>query len=374
MEKTRIAFVIDSLAIGGSEGHLLSLIRGLNRARFEPYLVCLVASDGLKTPQLDCQMRVLEVRRLRSFHALVQLVKLARFLRKERIDVVQTFFVEGSIVGVISAALGGVPIVICARRDLGFWYTPALRLTFRLLNLWIDHYMVNCEAVGRVLVQEERVDRAKVVVIPNGIDLQAIGSAGKDRGEELRRAVGLRSIDRVVGVVANLNRPVKRVDLFLEAAAEVLRSRSDAVFVIVGDGHLKSQLNHLATRLGIADSVRWLGQQEDVIPFLKMLDIGVLCSDSEGSPNAILEYMAAGVPTVATGIGGVVELIQQGVNGLLVTPGQPRELARAIEMLLDDAGLYKRCQEGALKSVKRFTREAMVDRHESFYAFVAGRP
>jgi glycosyltransferase involved in cell wall biosynthesis len=362
----RVCFLIDELAAAGTETQLLALIRHLDRGRFRPYL-CLLRGDSLMSRALepaDCPVLRLGVRRLCGFTGLARAVRFARFLRRERIDILQAYFPDSSYLGVPAAWLARVPHRLRTRNNVGHWMTPLHRLLGRALNLLTTGTIANCEAARRSLLADERPDPAKVVVLENGVDLARFLTA---------RAVGQRSPDgrRVVGVVANL-RPVKGLDVFLQAASLVSRAGHDAAFRVGGEGELRRDMEREAARLGLAGRFELPGSVADVPGFLAGLDVAVLPSRAEGMSNAILEYMAAGKAVVATAVGAAPELIEDGTHGLLVPPDDASRLAEAVGRLLSDPALAQRLAEAARRRAwERYSREAMVRRFEDFYLRLA---
>lgn len=353
MKKIRIAFIIDELNLGGTEKQLVSLIQRLNHDKFEAYLVCLRNSEWLRTIDLNCQKIVLEVKKLLSYEGLKSLVWLSRFFRRHKIDILQTYLIDACIFGVVAGILGGIPVIVSSRRDMGFWYTPKLLLVFKILDYWVDHYMVNSKTVRDNVLKNEKVNSHKIAIFYNGIDLEPFRRINDSLSLETRKKMGISNEDFVVGVVSNLNRPIKRVDIFLRAAGEVRKKHKNSIFLIIGDGCLKSELVKLSSVLGIKKRTFFLGLQKDVIPYLGIMNIAVLTSDSEGFSNAILEYMAAGIPVVATDCGGTGELIDNGSTGILVPPGDYGEIANAICSLLSDR--ERRINMG--KAAKRIVQE-----------------
>ena len=373
MKRIRIAFIIDQLLVGGTERQLLDLIRGLNPDRYAVQLICLRDSPTFEvTPDIPSRI-VLAIHKLLSPHGLRQILRLSRLLRNEDVHIVQTFFFDSTVVGVLASALARSPIVISSRRDLAFWATRRLRIVLTRLDRWVDYYLANSSAIKEYLIQEESVSPEKIHVIHNGVDPHAFSVARLPRPDSIKDRLGIPPNHAIIGIVANLNRHVKRVDVFIRAAALVHKHREDAVFLVVGDGALKGQLIELSQELGIEKSVLWAGAVADVAPLISILDIGVLSSDSEGFPNVLLEYMAAGVPAVVTDVGGNRDIIREGVNGLLVPPNDPAALASAIRSLLDDPRRCAHMKTNTRKTAESFSRSSMIAKHESFYESLVSR-
>jgi len=354
----RACFLIDDLAAAGTETQLLALIARLDRARVQPYL-CLLRGQSQTSRALepdDCTVWRLEVGSLCRPATLVQAMRFIHFLRRERIDVMQAYFPDSSYFGLPAAWLAGVPHRLRTRNNLGHWLTPLHRWLGRLLNQVGTGTVVNCGAARDALVAAEGSSTKNVTILANGVDL-----------ERFLALPPLSSRIVTIGVAANL-RPVKGLDLLLDAAAILKSDYPDLVCRIAGEGDMRGVLEESVRQHGLADRFQLLGSVADVPAFLSGLDVAVLPSRSEGMSNALLEYMAAGRAIVATAVGAAAELIDDGVQGLLVPPNDPGKLAEAIGRLLKNPGLARRMGEAARRRVReRYSREAMVERFTEFY-------
>jgi glycosyltransferase involved in cell wall biosynthesis len=358
----RVCFVIDELAPAGTESQLLALIRHLDRRRVRPYL-CLLRGDKPVSQALepdDCSILRLDVGSLRHPRTLLRAWRFLRYLRRERMDVVQAYFADSSYFAIPLAWLAGIPHRIRTRNNVGHWLTPLHRRMGRLLNLFTTQSITNCEAARRALLAAEQPRQETVVVLENGVDL--------DRFRNLPvPAMRSTTVEKRVGIVANL-RPVKALDVFVRAAALVQSRHERAFFAVVGEGELRETLEEQAAAEGLAGRFSLSGSVADVPGFLADLDVAVLCSHAEGMSNALLEYMAAGRAIVATAVGAAPELIVDGVHGLLVPPGDAPRLAEAIGRLLSDRGLAQRLGIAARKRAwENYSRETMVRRFSDLY-------
>lgn len=326
--RTRIVLVMNSFELGGTERQMVELACRLDRTRFHVHVVCFRREGSWFTRVGQCVEDLLEVR-LRSFRsrtALRQFGTLARWLRARRIALLHACELYANIFALPAAAAAGVPVRIGSRRGIG---SPVdvrgLLLLQRLGYLSAHRIVANSRAAANKL-REEGVPERKIAVIPNGLNLDAFPLTPP----RMRR--------RVVVAVANLRRG-KGLDTLLRAAVLVLRTHPDARFKLVGEGVLRASLETQAAALGISERVEFLGAQEDVGRILQRCDIFACPSHMEAFPNVVMEAMAAGLPTVASNIGGIPELIANERSGLLVPPGAAEPLAAAIVRLMDNNAL-----------------------------------
>jgi glycosyltransferase involved in cell wall biosynthesis len=358
----RICFLIDCLRAAGTETQLLALINHLDRRVVQPYLCLLDGQDKMSRGMepADCPVVRFGVRKLRSVKALAEARRFARLLRYERIDILQVYLIDSPTFGALVGRLAGVRHIIRVRNNLGHWLTPGLKWRFRFVNRLVTLTLTNTEAGRQAAMAQEGIPADSVVMLGNGIDLARFPDA---LATNIRRRPGTRR----VGIVANL-RPVKGLDVFLRAAVLVHVAHPDTVFAIAGEGELRPELERQAQALGLADRVEFLGLVRDIPAFLETLDIAVLSSRAEGMSNALLEYMAAGRPIVATAVGGNVELIRDGLNGLLVPPDNPEQLAKAIDRLLRDPVLATQMGRSAYHSVgEQFSWKSVARKYEMFW-------
>jgi glycosyltransferase involved in cell wall biosynthesis len=358
----RVCFIIDNLSRAGTEMQLLQLLRHFDREKLSPYLCLLDGTSDIsrELEPTDVPLIRLGVKRCVSLHGLRQAFCLRSFLTAHNIDVVQTYFTDSTRFSAPIARATGVQAVVGAYRNAGHWSTRRDAWIGRVYHrLFLDYVIANCAAAGRVAVELDGAVEDRVTVIANGIDLTPFLDIPAWVPHTPRHSPK-------VGMVGNL-RPVKGVDIFITAAARILRHYPDTVFEIAGGGDARD-LGKLATRLGIDKKVRLIGPITDVPRFLSSLDVAVLPSRSEGMSNAILEYMAAGRPIVATDVGGTRELIRSSETGELVVPESPDALADGVIALLEHPerakALAYKARETALAE-HSMTLAAM--RHTDFY-------
>jgi L-malate glycosyltransferase len=356
MTPTKILYVIDGIGRGGTELQLVGLLQRLDRKLFKPMICTLTDIDNSLIPD-DCHHLRLQSRSLLSPGGLRNLWTLRNFMRDEKIDIVQTFFQDATLLGATAARLAGVPVRIGSFRDLGFWRTRRQEIALRRVYAGMTAFLANSSAVRDHFCTHDGLDPQRVTVIPNGLDVEAFDFTAPAE-------MPLR-----VGIVGNLNRRVKRADLFIEAAGRLAARFPDVQWTVVGDGDQKPALQKRAADLGLADRMDFPGRVGDVASLLKTWDVAVICSDSEGLSNALLEYMLCGCAVVATAVGGNLDLVRDDVTGLLVPTDDDAALADAVGRLLADGALCGRLARAAREKVERdYSWQACVSAHQAFYS------
>lgn len=359
-----VAVFLTRFEPGGTERQMIELIRRLDPTRFKVHVVCL-HREGAWLPRVEARAASIVDFPIHGFARLataVQLVAFARWCRREQIAVVQTCDLYANILGLPGAALAGVPVRIGSRRELNPDKTPGQIRLQRLAYRAATKVVANSSAARRML-EGEGLAGASIAVIPNGVD----GAAFPERGRETATRPA-----RSVITVANL-RAEKGHETLIEAAARVATALPGVRFQIVGDGPRRQALERLVRERQLEATVTFLGHREDVARLLAEADVFVLPSMSEAFPNGAMEAMAAGLPVVASAVGGLLDLIDAGRTGLLVEPGNSGQLAAAIRQLLGDrqqaAGLGGAARAEVLQ---RYSFDRMVQAFEDLY--LAGLP
>jgi glycosyltransferase involved in cell wall biosynthesis len=363
LKPVRVCFLIDRLTRGGTETQVLALIRALDRTRVEPTLVLLDGNDAesRSLEPTDCPVLRLGLQSLHKPATFSAAAKLTRFWREHETDVVQVYFLDSAYLGVPLARLAGVRRVVRVRNNLGHWLTPTHRWLGRVVGRLADVTLTNCEPARDALLAAEGGPAGKVVVLENGVDLEQFTALSPAANEAAQR----------IGVVANL-RTVKGVDIFIRAAARLATEFPTATFHMAGQGEQQAELERLIVELGLTGRVFLHGALADVPAFLATLDVAVLPSHAEGMSNAVLEYMAAGRPIVATDVGANGHLLGGGEFGVLVPPGDPAALAAGVARLLSDPASAAKLAAAARRHVNdRYSRDAMRRRFEDFYVRLA---
>lgn len=353
----RVSFLIDRLTRAGTETQLLALIRSLDRNRVEPSLVLLdgKGSESRSLEPADCPVLRLGLTTWRKPLKLIRTARrIARFWRRQQTDVVQTYFLDSTYLGVPLARACGIRQVLRVRNNVGHWLTPGHRSLGRLVGRLAHHTLTNSEPGRRALHRAERGASRKFVVLENGVDLERFADVPPPRTTD-----GIVT----VGALANL-RPVKGIDVLIHAAALLPCVR----FLVAGDGPERDRLQQLIVAKGLTERFHLLGPVADVPAFLASVDVGVVPSRAEGMSNALLEMMAAGRPVVATDVGANRQLLGDGGRGLVVPPEDANALVGALASVVGDAVFARRLGHAAQGFVEsQFSRAAMCERFERFY-------
>jgi glycosyltransferase involved in cell wall biosynthesis len=361
----KILYIIGGLGVGGAERQLLYLVEGIAR-RADVTVVSLSGSDVALLPEFKRLARVQTVLcPKRPGVDPVLIPRLVAMLRRERPAIVHTFLRTANYWGRVAACLAGIPIRIASERNIEIERGGLANLLDRILSSVTDRVVVNATAIQDYLVRREKLDPAKVEMIHNGAPVSR-PLLGPDV-RTARRELGLGEAEHLVAFIGRLA-PQKNPGLFLEMARAVLRSGLKCGFLLVGDGPLRVALTDQARTLGIQEAVRFTGVRNDVPRILRVTDLLVLTSDWEGLPNVILEALAAGVPAVATNVGGVGELLADGVTGYVISPRDLSTLVNRVIGMLNDKGFRAECGRRGQEYVQsHFSISVMVDHTVALY-------
>jgi len=336
-----VAFVIDTIEspTAGTEKQLLLLIQHLNLEKFTPYLCVLQSSPWLREKFDICEIFCADIKSFKSWRGICGIGRLNRFFRSKQIDIVQVSFRDASLAGITAARLAGIKTILATRRNQGYWLTRHELYLQKFFDRWVVAFIANSKATKEWSIQTEGLLPQQVHVIYNALDFGVYSTQDDSIREVVRKRLGIASAAKIIGIVANL-RPVKGHGVFLHAAAKVCEKFDDVFFLLIGQGEECERLEALVEELGIADRVRFLGRQQNVQDILRAMDIGVLSSHSESFSNALMEYLAAGLPVVCTDVGGVRELVHEGVNGQIVDSGDSIAMGVAMVKILCNLGAY----------------------------------
>lgn len=355
------AQLVYSLGFGGLERMVLDLARGLDRSRYHPIVIA-VTSHLPRAPEFAAAGIPVHVVPQRGLDVSLPW-RLAAFCRAERVGLLHAHNFGRYFYGGPAARLAGIPSLYTehstTRPD-----ERALWLTQRRWSDWATTVVADASYVRTHLIARHGLPPERVIVIPNGVDTARL--ANRTGRASMRAEWDVPQSAVVIGTAGRLV-PVKNHALLLDAFRALRRRAPEAYLVIAGDGPLRDALSQRVEALHLADSVRLLGHCDDIAAFLAGLDLFCLSSDSEGLPLAVIEAMAAGLPIVATAVGGVPELVDERV-GRLAPPGDATRLAEALGELV--ANPHRRVELGAQAAAiaqRDYSLQVMVRRYQAVY-------
>lgn len=374
-QKQNILFVIGSLESGGAERQMATLVKRIHNRIYFCHVFSLQLDGILKADLVDAGVPVysggLKTGDLSKapWKLLSAQWKLIRTIQQLKPIIVHSFLPLVTFMGALAGRLSKVPLVITSRRALGTHQERfAILRPLDLMANFLSHSVtVNSKAVLSDVIKRDRASPDKLVLIYNGINFVPFEVASRIR-DKLRGEMGLTGSDKVIIVVANLI-PYKGHFDFLKAARLVSDRIPTALFWLVGDDrNIQNDLEHVASILGIHERVRFMGQRCDIDNLLAVSNLAVLPSHEEGFSNVILESMAAGLPVVATSVGGNPEAVVDGVTGWLVPPRNPVLMAEKIVDLLGNPQRAMSWGESGRRRVKAlFSLEKMVQAYVKLY-------
>ena len=366
-QNIRILQLVNGFAVGGAELKLLELchhIQERHGSRLHQ-VICSVGLSGPLRQRFETLGLRTEVFKKRHAFDFSQVMGVARLMREEKIDLVQTTLFYADIIGALAARIAGVPIQISwetvSHRDNVFHNKIQRRLGYRFAMKYTDKIVAVSEECRQSIIHWRHVNPNRIAVIHYGVDLEQYR---RDSKLNIRNALKLPKSAMVAGMVARLE-PGKGHGILLKAFGKL----DDAAhLVIVGDGTARSELEIQASRLGIQDRIHFLGVRKDVVQILNSVDLFVLPSFSEGLPNSILEAMACGLPIVATDVGGIPEVVYQNKNGILVDPGDVAGLKSALDFLFKCPDKRIRMGKASREIVERgFSLENQISQFVMLY-------
>lgn len=370
-ERSRLLTFLSNFAIGGTERQVVNLACRMDLSKFAPSFGCFRRGGKFlkEIEALNIPISEYPIHSLYSHHTIAQQFRFARMLRANRIQILHSYGFYTTAFALPAAKLAGTPIVIASIRDTGAHLTTSQQLAQKIVCRFADSVLVNADAVREWLIADGyRSD--KIRVIHNGIDTSRFQNT--NRHADIRQQLGVPPDAPLIAMFGRLNR-VKGAEYFVDAAGVIASQFRDAHFLIVGDAYpedrdYKEELTAQARRLGLGDRLIFAGFRLDIPELLSDISISVLPSLSEGLSNVLLEAMAAGVPVIATMVGGNPEIVEDGVTGLLVPARDSGALARALCLLLENPEMACRFgQAGRQRISTEFHLDHMVRRTEQHY-------
>ena len=364
--RVKVLLVIGQLQQGGAEGQLVHLARGLAGSTFEPSVACLSEVAEPHASNLRAEGIPVTIFPRRGRRDLARVRALAAHLRETKAGIVHSFLVGANAYAYAATRLAGIPrLVVSSRTTMRAPGTIAW-----LVHSWVfaraSAVIANSEAVKEFTASHYGVPARRIHVVRNGVEIGEYAGAGGVRSS-VRRDLGAADGDILVGTLGRLSRE-KNLDLFVRMAGEITREFPEARFAIVGEGPCRRAVDSAVRSAGLQSRILLAGGRSDIPDLLSALDLFVTTSDTEGLPNAVMEAMAAGVPVVATRVGGTHEVVSDGVTGLLVPPGRLEPLLDAVRPLIRDAAARRRFGEaGRARIASEFGVARMIEGTRAVY-------
>ncbi len=363
MKKIKILHIVEDLKIGGLEKVIASITAGLNSAKYQCSVWC-ISRGGAIADQLVEKGIDVEILDIHSYYDPFKIFKLVRLLKGFRPDILHTHTYFSNTIGRLAGKLAKVPVMITHVHSTYFHYSQRNLFIERFLSRYTDKIVCCSNAVKDFVVNQEKISEAKAITIYNGVKK----ASRSFNVEDSRRLLNVEENDIVVTTIGSLF-PHKGHRYLIDAFAKVRCNEKNIKCLIVGDGPLRKELEHQAKVLGLEDKVRFLGIQKNIAEVLSVTDIFVLPScEQEGLGIAMIEAMAYGNPVIGTNIGGIPEVIVDGVTGLLFSAKDAEQLAKKLSELIDDADKRIKYGHAAQKHYKEnFTEEMMLSKIENLY-------
>jgi glycosyltransferase involved in cell wall biosynthesis len=372
--RIRIAYVLASELRAGVEEHVLSLVAHLNRDKFDPFVVApprLIEAFGKDLADLDVTILPLRIRGLADMKCRLHFL---RFLRDNKIDIVNTHLFRASLLFTPVAVVARVPVRMETCHGVEVWRLNKgwIKRHSFVFDRWFSTMQTLILAVSHgcknALIDIKGIRPERIVVVQNGRDLTMFDpKRSGDARQRLRKQYGITDEEFVFGIMARLD-PQKGHEYLLEAVAHVSQRRQAFRVLLVGDGHRREELEQMAVRLGIGNRVIFAGFQSDVVGHYAAMDVKVLPSLYEGLPLCVIEAMAMEKPVIATEVNGTTEVVQHNVNGLLVPPRDALALGKSLEYALDHReAMLTMGKAGRPWVMERFSLDRQVEETESLY-------
>lgn len=356
--------IITWLPVGGIERRIATVLPVLKERGHNVEVVCL-REYGALAGELQEKGVPVELIPLKSRLHPAGLLKLARYIRDRQFDIVHSHMYRSNVPATISAKFARFKGVLLAQiHNIDTWETRRQLLMDRFLSRWRDGIIAVSEEVRHEIIQRLRVPPEKCFVIYNGIEIEKYRDAKPEKG--LRESLGILPDDYVVIMVARMVEQ-KNHKIVIASAPEIINSVPRVKFLFVGDGRLRRELQEQVREKGLDKYFIFTGTRTDIPQLLKISDVFILPSFKEGFSNAIVEAMAAGLPVIASKVGGNPEAVIDGTTGFLVSPDDSSALAKLIIRLANEPELRQKIASASIKQAEKFSISEMVKRTEELY-------
>lgn len=367
MNKINLLHIYQNSKIGGVQQQLLSILKEYDREIITPTFCCFAPKGeiGIEIEKLGIDLVALNRSRYNKFSPGI-LMDLYKLVKKKNIHIIRTHRYRANLYGRLAAWFAGSPVIIASVHDN---YRTDRRLGRRIINRILskitDRMVAVSEAIKNDIIKYDNIEPSKILVIPNGIDTKKFDPERKFIN--VREELSIKTDDIVVGFIGRLV-PAKGLEYLIDAVLHLKDKYKKLKLIIIGNGSIINDLKDNTRKNKVHKHVIFTGERRDIPDILSCIDIFVMPSVAEGLPNALLEAMAMGKPVVATKVGGIPEVIQNGINGLLVPPHDAGSLAEAIISLIDNDNLAKKIGQASREFIlEHYSIRSTVHKWQSLY-------
>lgn len=368
----RILLLSTSMGMGGADKQLLSAAQEMRSRGRDVLIVSLtkLGPMGHQARTLGIPTESLEMRR--GFPDPRGLVRLVQLVRAWKPDVLHSHMVHANLMARLLRLLVPVPVLVSTIHNI-YEGGPLRMAAYRLTNRLVDHMTIISEAAADHFISEGIVPRELLRVVPNGVDAELFREVPLEARNVLRRSLGVEQ--QFVWLAVGRFEIAKDYPNMLRAFATVRERHPEAVLLLIGRGSLQSETEAEVQALGLGPHVRFLGVRDDVPEWMTAADGYVMSSAWEGMPMVLLEAAAAGLPIVATRVGGNHEVVRDGESGFLVPPRAPDSLGLAMLRLMETSGAQRRSmgERGRQHVRANYGLSRVVERWEDLYREVLAR-
>jgi glycosyltransferase involved in cell wall biosynthesis len=362
--KKKVLILIDILHPSGAENMAINIaVKLKDSSAYSPF-VCATRSGGVLEDKLrdsDIEYIVLGRNQSYEFH---KFLPLRRIIRDKNVKILHAHKIGSNLWGSLLGSILGLPVISHFHAHHKSLESLNNLVAAKIINRFSSKIISISKYEKKRLINEEGITPSKIVTIYNGIDYSKYRSISD---LDLKKRLDIRTETPLVGFVAAF-RQQKNHELLMLTAREVLKKNPEVIFLLVGDGETRGKIERMAGELGIERNCRFTGFRNDIPDLISIFNVAVLSSHWEGLPLAVLEYMASSKPVVCTDVSGLSELVEDGVNGFLVKPGDYQEFSDKINTLLNDEELaYKMGKNGFYTVKNNFSEDMMMERIESLY-------
>ena len=368
MKKIKVIHITTDSKLGGAEQMMLALAENYDREKFEHIFVVFIGGGQLieKLKKIDSKVYSLDISSKIQF---IKVLKLFKIIRTERPDIVNTYLFHGDQFGRIIAKIAGAPIIISSYRSPDYWMKWYHIAIDNFSGRFVDFFTSNSELTKKVVIERAAIPPDKIEVIRNGIKI--IKKPSIENIKKIKIENGINLEKRIIGITAN-HTQVKNYSLFIDICALLNTQYQNLQFISIGDGPERKNIEKYASEKNV-NNILFLGVKSNARDILPAFDVFILTSKWESSSRSLLEAMAAGIPCVASDVGGLSELIIDYESGFLCE-ATAEEFTEKIILLLNDKKLYSKISENAITRVrKEFSLETFIKETHCMYECLASK-